>query len=425
MKPITVILCLFVFLQGCFAQKNSQPATNNQQPETHIIPGAERINVYLPLIKGKRIGIFANQTSMVGNTHLVDTLQKLGIDIKVIFGPEHGFRGTASAGEEIGNYIDKKTGIPVVSLYGNKRKPSDDDLKNIDILIFDIQDVGVRFYTYISSLQDYMEAAFENSKPLLLLDRPNPNGFYVDGPVLDMKFKSFVGMQPVPVVYGLTIGEYAMLIAGERWLVSEKANQKYDYYKTAENSKDTAFHFLVIKNKNYDHKSKYVLPVKPSPNIPDIQSIYLYPSTCFFEGTVLSEGRGTDKAFQQFGHPLYPHNLYSFTPKPNEGAKSSKHYFEKCYGWNLSGTPEEVLKKVNNRIQLKWLIDAYKLFPGKDTFFLASHFNRLAGNDILMQQIKDGKSEEEIQQSWERDLKKFKAIRKKYLLYDDFETPIP
>jgi uncharacterized protein YbbC (DUF1343 family) len=422
MKSISVILCLFIFLQGCFAQKNTKEATSNKQPVTKIIPGAERIEVYLPLIKGKRIGIFANQTSMVGNTHLVDTLQKSGVDIKVIFGPEHGFRGTASAGEEIGNYIDKKTGIAVVSLYGNKRRPSDDDLKDIDILIFDIQDVGVRFYTYISSLQEYMEAAFENGKPLLILDRPNPNGFYVDGPVLDLKFKSFVGMQPVPVVYGLTIGEYAMLIAGERWLASEKANQKYDYYKTAENSKDTAFHFLVIKNKNYNHNSKYVLPVRPSPNLPEIQSIYLYPSTCFFEGTILSEGRGTDKPFEKFGHPLLPRNLYSFIPKPNEGAKSSKHYFEKCYGWNLSGKPEEVLKKVNNRIQLKWLIEAYKLFPGKDSFFLKSNYiNRLAGNDILMQQIKDGKKEEEIRQSWEPDLKKFKVIRKKYLLYDDFE----
>ncbi len=209
MKPITVILCLFVFLQGCFAQKNSRPATNTQQSELQIIPGAERINVYLPLIKGKRIGILANQTSMVGKTHLVDILLKEGVDIKVIFGPEHGFRGTVSDGEKIGNYVDDKTGIPVVSLYGNKRRPSDDDLKNIDILIFDIQDVGCRFYTYISSLQEYMEAAFENSKPLLILDRPNPNGFYVDGPVLDLKFKSFVGMQPVPIVYGMTIGEYA------------------------------------------------------------------------------------------------------------------------------------------------------------------------------------------------------------------------
>ena len=336
MKPITVILCLFVFLQGCFAQKNSQPVSNNQQPATKIIPGAERIDVYLPLIKGKRIGIFANQTSMVGNTHLVDTLSKLGVDIKVIFGPEHGFRGTASAGEEIGNYIDKKTGIPVVSLYGNKRKPSDDDLKNIDILIFDIQDVGVRFYTYISSLQDYMEAAFENSKPLLILDRPNPNGFYVDGPVLDPKFKSFVGLQPVPIVYGMTVGEYAFMIAGEKWL-NDESNKKYTYYQRAENSVDTPFHFLVIKCLNYDHNSKYILPVKPSPNLPSIQSIYWYPSTCFFEGTVLSEGRGTDKPFQIFGHPSLPNNLISFIPGAKEGAGNPKLKGQVCYGWDIPG----------------------------------------------------------------------------------------
>ena len=434
MKLISSTLFLIIILTNCKAQKNQhgpnnqqpvasnqQPVTTNQQPETRIIPGAERISVYLPMIKGKRIGIFANQTSMVGNTHLVDTLKKLGVDIKVIFGPEHGFRGTADAGEKVGNYIDEKTGVTVVSLYGSKRKPSPDDLKDIDILIFDIQDVGVRFYTYISSLQDLMEAAFENSKPLMILDRPDPNGFYVDGPILDPKFKSFVGMQPVPIVYGMTIAEYAFMIAGEKWL-SEKANQKYDYYRTANNSPDTPFHFQVIKCQNYTHSSKYVLPVRPSPNLPEIQSIYLYPSTCFFEGTVFSEGRGTDKPFEVFGHPLLSKDLYSFVPKPNEGAKSSKHYFETCYGWNLHDEPEKVLQEVDSRIQLKWLLNAYKLFPGKDSFFLkTNHFNRLAGNDILMQQVKDGKSEDEIRKSWEPDLEKFKAIRKKYLLYTDFD----
>lgn len=420
MKLFAILFSLTLAFCSCTAQKNQKPS-GIQYPVSGIIPGAERLSVYLPLIKGKRIGIFANQTSMVGNTHLVDTLRKLGVDIKLIFGPEHGFRGTASAGEKIGNYIDEETGIPVVSLYGSKRRPSAEDLKDIDILIFDIQDVGVRFYTYISSLQEYMEAAMENSKPLLILDRPNPNGFYVDGPVLDPKFRSFVGMQPIPITYGMTIAEYAFMIAGEKWL-SEKANQKYDYYRGAQNSVDTAFHFQVIKCANYDHKSKYILPVGPSPNLPEIQSIYLYPSTCLFEGTALSEGRGTEKPFEIFGHPLLPHNLYSFVPKPNEGAKSSKHYFETCYGWNLSGTPEQVLKKVDGRIQLKWLIEAYKLFPGKDSFFLKSNgFNRLAGNDVLMQQIKDGKSEEEIRKSWEPALGEFKKIRKKYLLYPDFE----
>lgn len=427
-KPVAIrtILIAFTILQ--LLDGAAQKPKTTTASKTRIIPGAERLDVYVPFIKGKRIGIFANQTSMVGKTHLVDTLLKLGVDIKVIFGPEHGFRGTADAGEKVGNYIDEKTGIQVVSLYGDKRRPSADDLKNIDILVFDIQDVGVRFYTFISSLQEYMEAAFENSIPLLLLDRPNPNGFYVDGPVLDTKYKSFVGMQPVPVVYGMTLGEYAMMIAGEKWL-SEKANRKYDYYRVAENSKDTAFHFLVIKNKNYDHNSKYILPVRPSPNLPDMQSIYLYPSTCFFEGTVLSEGRGTNKPFQVFGHPSLPKNLYSFTPNPNEGAKSSKLYGKKCYGWNLSGTPEQVLKKINNRVQLKWLIQAYKVFPQKDSFFIipksgnmeGSHLTRLAGNNDLWQQIKKGLPEEEIRKSWEPALSEFKKIRKKYLMYPDFD----
>jgi uncharacterized protein YbbC (DUF1343 family) len=432
MKIFSVLISIAIFISSCGAQKAARtdspgtpitsPAINaSEKRPTKIITGAERINFYLPLIKGKRVGIFANQTSMVGNVHLVDTLKKLGVNIKVIFGPEHGFRGTASAGEKIGNYVDEKTGIPIVSLYGEKRRPSAEDLKDIDILIFDIQDVGARFYTIISSLQEYMEAAMENSKPLLILDRPNPNGFYVDGPVLDPKFKSFVGMQPIPIVYGMTIAEYAFMIAGEKWL-SEKANQKYAYYLTAQNSADTPFHFQVIKCQNYDHKSKYDLPVKPSPNLPEMQSIYLYPSTCLFEGTALSEGRGTDMPFQIFGHPLLPRNLYSFVPKPNEGAKSSKHYYETCYGWNLHGTTDDVLKKVDNHVQLKWLIEAYKLFPGKDSFFLKTNsFNRLAGNDILMQQIKDGVSEKEIRKSWEDGLMKFKAIRRKYLLYEDFE----
>lgn len=390
-----------------------------------ILTGAERLNKYLPLLKGKHVGVFANQTSMVGNVHLVDTLQKLGVKITAIFGPEHGFRGTAGAGEKVGNYIDKETGIPVISLYGSKRRPSAEDLKNIDILLFDIQDVGVRFYTYISSLQEYMEAAFENDKPLIILDRPNPNGFYVDGPVLQSPFKSFVGMQPVPIVYGMTIGEYALMLAGEKWL-TEKANAKYAKFK---NDKSAKVHFLVVKNANYDHNCTYELPVKPSPNLPEIQSVYLYPSTCLFEGTTLSEGRGTDKPFQIFGAPSLPDTLFSFTPQPREGAPKSKHYGEVCYGWNLHGTPSEVLKKIDKRIQLKWIMEAYRLFPEKDSFFIIpksgdmskSFFDKLAGNNELWQQIRDGKTESEIRASWEPALSAFKKIRKKYLLYKDFE----
>jgi len=388
---------------------------------SQVIPAAERINVYMPFLKNKKVGIFANHTSTVGNSHLVDTLQKLGVDIRVIFGPEHGFRGNVPDGVKIMDYKDEKTGILVVSLYGSKRRPSADDIKDVDVLIFDIQDVGTRFYTYISSMQEFLECALENHKPLLILDRPNPNGYYVDGPVLDPKFKSFVGMQPIPINYGMTMVEYARMLMGEKWL-SEKANAINAYNITTEPTVDTPFHVQFIKCQNYTHKSKYVLPVKPSPNLPDMQSIYLYPSTCLFEGTALSEGRGTAKPFQYIGHPDLPKNLFSFTPNPNEGSKSSKHFGKVCYGWDLGGTVEEVMKKVDGRIQLKWLLEAYKLFPQKDSFFLRSNsFNRLSGTDVLMQQIKDGKSEEEIRKSWEPKLSEFKAIRKKYLLYEDFD----
>jgi len=412
--------CLIACSQNPGKQSSNSTGTqyNNQDK---IIPAAERINVYLPFLKNKKVGIFANHTSTVGSSHLVDTLQKLGVDIRVIFGPEHGFRGNVPDGVKIMDYKDEKTGILVVSLCGSKRRPTTDDIKDVDVLIFDIQDVGTRFYTYISSMQEFLECALENHKPLLILDRPNPNGFYVDGPVLDPKFKSFVGMQPIPINYGMTMAEYARMLMGEKWL-SEKVNGITAYNITTEPTADTPFHVLFIKCQNYTHRSKYVLPVKPSPNLPDMQSIYLYPSTCLFEGTALSEGRGTDKPFQYIGHPDLPKNLFSFTPNPNEGSKSSKHFGKVCYGWNLGGTVEEVLKKVDGRIQLKWLIEAYKLFPQKDSFFLRSNsFNRLSGTDVLMQQINDGKSEEEIRKSWEPKLSEFKTVRKKYLLYEDFE----
>lgn len=389
--------------------------------QTQVITGADRTGVYLPLLKGKTVAVFANQTSMVGSTHLVDTLLASGIKVVKIFGPEHGFRGDADAGEHVGDAKDKKTGIPVISLYGNHKKPTAADFDGVDVVVFDIQDVGVRFYTYISSLEYLLEACLENHKPLMILDRPNPNGFYVDGPVLDKKFKSFIGMQSVPVVYGMTIGEYGLMLAGENWL-SEKANAINAYNNTTKPSADTPFHVTVIKCKNYDHNTKYVLPVMPSPNLKQMQSIYLYPSTCFFEGTVLSEGRGTDHPFQVFGHPALPKDLYSFTPRPNAGAKNSKCFGLKCYGWNLSGSNEEVLKMVDGKIQLKYFLEAYKLFPGKDSFFLKNNFiNKLAGNDIFQQQVKEGVSEAAIRKSWEPGLTAFKAIRKKYLLYADFE----
>lgn len=395
---------------GC-AQTSTKINVPSKNQTDRIVPAAERMDQYLPLLKDKKVAVFANHTSVAGNSNLVDTLVKRGVNITVVFGPEHGFRGTADAGEKIDNVTDPATGISVISLYGKKRKPAAEDLKNVDVMLFDIQDVGVRFYTYISSLEEYMESALENNKPVIILDRPNPNGFYIDGPVLDPAFKSFVGMQPVPIVYGMTIGEYAKMLAGEKWLTPE----------TKGSSNTRPIDLTVIPCENYTHKSKYILPVKPSPNLPEIQSIYLYPSTCFFEGTVLSEGRGTDHPFQLFGHPSLPRNLATFTPRSKEGAKNPKLLNQICYGWDLRGTPDETLKKIDNRVQLKWLIDAYNLFPQKDSFFLKNNFiNLLAGNDVLARQIKEGKSEEDIRRSWEPALTEFKKTRKKYLIYEDF-----
>jgi uncharacterized protein YbbC (DUF1343 family) len=398
---------------------NSVSVCAQTQPAEKVQTGADRMEVYLPLLKNKKVAIFANPTSVVGKTHLVDTLLKSGIRIVKIFGPEHGFRGDADAGEHVGDQIDKKTGIPIVSLYGNHKKPTSEDLADVDVVVFDVQDVGVRFYTYISSLEYLLEACIELHKPLMVLDRPNPNGFYVDGPVLNKKFKSFVGMQAIPVVHGLTIGEYSMMLMGEKWL-SEKANKINSYNVSTTPTVDTPFHVQVIKCKGYTHQTIYELPVMPSPNLKDMQSIYWYPSTCFFEGTVLSEGRGTDKPFQIFGHPTLPKNLYAFTPKPNAGAKNSKCFFQECYGWNLNGTKAAVLKAVNNQIQLKHLLKAYEMFPGKDSFFLKNNFiDKLAGTDDLKKQIIEGKSEAQIRASWEPALAEYKAMRKKYLLYED------
>ncbi len=411
---------LFVVCTNAQVKHGRSGYNRGSLKETGFQTGAENMKQYLHLLKGKGVAVFANQTSVVGNTHLVDTLRKLGINIKVIFAPEHGFRGTADAGEKIGNYTDQKTGIPVVSLYGTKRKPSKEDLNGVDIMLFDIQDVGVRFYTFISSLEYYMTAAMEQGKYLIVLDRPNPNGHYVDGPVLEPAYKSFVGMQPVPIVYGMTIGEYAQMIYEEEWL------DKNLYDLAGRHGK---FELTIIPCQKYTHSTMYELPVKPSPNLPNNQSIWLYPSTCFFEGTVLSEGRGTNKQFQIFGHPSLPKTLTSFTPRSMDGAKTPKLQDQLCYGWDLSGTQDAVLKKVNNRVQLKWLLDAYKLFPDKASFFITPKsgkpedffFNKLAGNSTLIQQIKDGKTEEEIRKSWEPALTEFKAIRKKYLMYKDFE----
>jgi uncharacterized protein YbbC (DUF1343 family) len=399
---------IYLFVLACALSMNAF--------SQEIKPGAYQTSEYLPELNGKRIGLFANHTATIGSKHLVDTLVSLGLQITKAFGPEHGFRGTADAGEKVGDYKDAATGIPVISLYGKKRRPSAEDLQDVDVMLFDIQDVGTRFYTYISSLEEFINSAIENNKPLIILDRPNPNGFYVDGPVLDTAYKSFVGMQPIPMVYGMTMGEYAKMLIGEKWV-------------KAAASATSLPNITIIKNKNYTHKSKYVLPVKPSPNLGTMASVYWYGSNCLFEGTVLSEGRGTDFPFAVFGHPGLPKTLYAFTPTSRDGAKEPKLKDQLCYGWNLAGTDKEVLQKVDNKIQLSYLLEAYKLFPEKEKFFITPKsgkptdyfFNKLAGNDALQKQIIAGASEKEIRASWKKDIDVFKAIRKKYLLYTDFE----
>ena len=414
------------------ATTTSRAIKNNSSIVVPIMPGAYQTSLYLPLLKGKRVGIFANQTSTISNRNLVDTLQQLGVKITKIFGPEHGFRGTADAGENVKTYIDHTTGITVISLYGSKLMPAPADLTDVDILLFDIQDVGVRFYTFISSLQYFIESAIQNNLPLIILDRPNPNGFYVDGPVLDSAYSSFIGMQPVPVVYGMTIGEYAKMLLGEKWIPWKFERKQDGNISIGEvlgfEEEHLNFKLTVIPCKNYTHSSRYQLPVKPSPNLPDMNAIYWYPSTCFFEGTVLSEGRGTDNPFQMFGHPQLPDSLFSFTPKSNAGATDPKLKDKLCYGWHIDTI------KNNATIQLQWLLQAYKLFPDKENFFIKPKkfdakpqdyfFNKLAGNNELMQQVKAGKTEEEIKKSWQPKLDAFKKIRHKYLLYPDFKTAL-
>ena len=384
-----------------------------------VVPAAERLTAYLPLLKGKQVAVFANQTSRVGDKHLVDVLLENQVKVKVIFGPEHGFRGEADAGAKVANYTDSKTGIKVVSLYGQKTRPSPEDLAGVDVMLFDIQDVGVRFYTFISSLEGYMEACFLNNKQLIILDRPNPNIHYVDGPVLEPKYRSFVGMQPVPVVYGMTIGEYAKMLIGEKWL-TPAAVQAYE-----KNNVKGIEEMVVITCSSYTRNTLYTLPIKPSPNLPTNASIYWYPSICFFEGTVLSEGRGTTTPFLVFGHPSLPDNMYAFKPTAMPGAMQPKLKDQVCYGWNLNSNDQEAYAKVGGRLHINYLIEAYRLFPDKEKFFIlpksgdadASFFNKLAGNSTLMQQIKSGASETEIRDSWKPGLDAFKLIRKKYLLY--------
>lgn len=394
-----ILTSVFTCRDGSQAVTMSEKAPSTAQT-TEVIPAAERLAIYVPHLEGKKVALVVNQTSMVRNRHLLDTLLKMGVNVRLVFAPEHGIRGKADAGEVIRDDKDAATGLPVLSLYGKKKKPTPADLSDIEMVVFDIQDVGVRFYTYISTLHYVMEACAENNIPLMVLDRPNPNGHYVDGPVLDTTWRSFVGMHPVPVVYGMTIGEYARMINGEGWL---KGGVKCN--------------LQVIECKNYNHGSFYELPVRPSPNLPDMRSILLYPSTCFFEGTTLSLGRGTPKPFQYIGHPGLKAE-FSFIPKPNDGAKDPPLNGKVCYGSDLSGLTIGSLRD-KKAIDLSYVIDFYSKMKsaGLEYFLDNLFFDKLAGSDKLRKQILAGATETEIRKSWQPALLTFGKVRQKYLLY--------
>ncbi|MCS6823977.1 MAG: DUF1343 domain-containing protein [Cytophagaceae bacterium] len=371
--------------------------TTTLRAQNHLLTGAEQTDQYLPLLKNKRVAVCVNHTSVIKTTHLVDSLRALGVNIIKIFVPEHGFRGTADAGEKINDSIDKKTSLPIYSLYGKNKIPTAAQLSNVDIVIFDLQDVGARFYTYISTMHYLMNACAGQNIPFVVLDRPNPNGHYVDGPVLEKKYSSFVGLHPIPIVHGLTVGELAQMINGEKWLDSNKVCP-----------------LTVIPCKNYSHKTSYTPPVKPSPNLPNRQSMLLYPSLCLFEGTVISVGRGTDYPFQVIGAPHPQYGNYTFTPQSKPGAKNPMYQNMMCYGLDLRNHQSKPA------LQLQFLLDMYARCPDKKNFF-TPFFNKLAGNESLQEQIKSGYTEEQIKQTWQASLNQYKAMRKKYLLYEDFE----
>ena len=376
---------------------------NSYKIKTSLLVGANQLELYLPILKNKSVAVVANQTSVIfkksktNYTHLVDSLLKHDVKIEKVFAPEHGYRGIADAGEYVKNGIDYKTGLQIISLYGSNKKPKKTHLQDIDIVIFDIQGIGARFYTYISTLHYMMEACAELKIKMIILDRPNPNAHYIDGPVLDLKYKSFVGMHPVPITHGMTIGEFATMINGEKWLGDQLSCD-----------------LTVIRLKNYNRNKKYELPIKPSPNLPNGKAINLYPSLCLFEGTNVSVGRGTEMQFQIFGSPSIKEEKfsYTFTPQPNIGSKSPKHNGKICYGLNLERT--EYLNEIN----LEWLISAYQSSEKKSEFF-NSFFTKLAGQKILQKQIENGFNAEEIKKSWKLDLKNFKITRSKYTLYKD------
>jgi uncharacterized protein YbbC (DUF1343 family) len=381
------LLCLFILPFSIALAQNEG-----------LLVGAERPGAYLPLLYGKKVGVVANQTSLVKQQHLVDYLLENDVNVTQVFAPEHGFRGEASAGEAIKNGRDSKTGLPIISLYGKQKKPSAAHLANLDVLVFDIQDVGARFYTYISTLSYVMEAAAENGKKVVVLDRPNPNGHYVDGPILEPGFESFVGLHPVPIVHGLTVGEYAKMVNGQGWLKN-----------------GITCNLEVITCQNYQHNQPYALPVKPSPNLPNFNAVTLYPSLCLFEGTPVSVGRGTDYPFQQIGAPWFTDSNVVFTPSSRPGAKYPPYEGQECYGYRLNQFAEYYLRNAGE-LYLFWLVEAYKMAPQPEKFF-TPFFNKLAGNAKLQAQIKAGLSPEEIRTSWQPGLEAYKKMRRPYLLY--------
>ena len=395
MKKLIYIIILVQFYSSC--------SLEHYKSNKYIQTGAEQIETYKDILAGKNVALVANHTSVINNTHLADTLLGLGVNLVKIFSPEHGFRGKADAGELVNDSIDHKTNLPVVSLYGRHKKPSNYDLLDIDIVVFDIQDVGARFYTYTSTMHYVMEACAENNIPVLILDRPNPNGFYVDGPVLDTNFISFVGMHPVPLVHGMTTAEYARMINEEGWL---KDGIRCD--------------LNWVKCVNYTYDSLYILPIKPSPNLPNITSVYLYPSLGLFEGTIVSVGRGTDYPFQVFGHPGITDNGFSYIPRSIEGASKNPRYKgEVCYGIDLWGVNSKFIIE-DEKIHIEWLIFAYQELKNEGEFF-NNYITLLAGSKELQKQIENSFTAEEIRDSWSENLVSFKKIRNKYLLYLDFE----
>lgn len=386
---------LVILLAGvqCHGKTNTEnPASPPQK--NRPVPGAERLDVLLPLLGKKRVALVVNHTSLVGKTHLLDTLLARGVRVQKIFAPEHGFRGTADAGEHIRDGVDTKTGLPLISLYGKNQKPLPGQLEDVDIVIFDIQDVGVRCYTYISTMHLVMEACAEQGKKVIVLDRPNPNGHYIDGPVLHPDFRSFVGMHPIPLVHGLTVGELAQMINGERWLENGLTCE-----------------LEVVPVLHWTHQDPYSPPVKPSPNLPNDQAIKLYPTLVLFEGTVISVGRGTDKPFQVIGHPDMKLLRYQFTPRSTDGAKNPPYENKTCYGLDLSKITLEP------RLWLNILTDMYAAYPDKSNFFNKSFFDKLAGTSVLREQIQKEVTIEGMQQTWEEDLQAYKKMREKYLLY--------